>query len=184
VQDYSPQTKSFIILITLAIIGTYLCLALWSNLSTSPFVPSYRPINYKGPQGRNPLNQQTSVSQATPVDTSHWRTYSDKELKLSFSYDPTWKVLQATSKNGYRILQVDPGTKYYNIKIYVSPSSYYIMDGLPSTADNIGGQSAQNVNNALYGVKANREYYTFDVGLSMSLLPEVDALVHSVKFQN
>jgi hypothetical protein len=56
------------------------------------------------------------------------------------------------------------------------------MDGLPTTTETIGGQTALNANNALYGLQANNLYYTFDIGLSMSLLPDFNALVHSVKF--
>ncbi len=57
------------------------------------------------------------------------------------------------------------------------------MDGLPTKTETISGENALNVSNALYGITANNLYYTFDVGLSMSLLPDFDALVHSVKFE-
>ena len=54
-------------------------------------------------------------------------------------YSPDWKILPL-KKNGFTVLQVDPGAKYYNIKIYVSPKEFYIMDGLPTTAETIDNQ--------------------------------------------
>ena len=90
--------------------------------------------------------------------------------------------MPAVNKNGFTILQVDPGPRFYNIKIYISPKEFYIMDGVPAKTETIGGQTALNADNALYGIEANNIYYTFDVGLSMSLVPDFDALVHSVKF--
>ena len=56
------------------------------------------------------------------------------------------------------------------------------MGGLPLQSDTIDGQPAVEVSNLLYGVKDGSYYYTFDVGLSTSLKPDFDALVHSVQF--
>ena len=58
------------------------------------------------------------------------------------------------------------------------------MGGLPLQSDTIGGQPATEVSNLLYGVQYGNYYYTFDVGLSTSLKPDFDALVHSVTFGN
>lgn len=175
----SLQTKTFIWLFCFAVFGTYLCLILWSNLIGK--VPTTQNIVAN--------TSTTTATQISPapvpvVDTTDWKTYSNPQYQLSFLYKPDWKVLPAVNKSGFTILQIDPGTRFYNIKIYISPKEFYVMDGVPTKTETIGGQTALNANNALYGILANGTYYTFDVGLSMSLVPDFDALVHSVKFGN
>jgi hypothetical protein len=173
----SAQSKSFIILFALAVFGTYLCLALWPR-SINPLSTPETIIRYDLP------NKTPQALSATPISTEGWKNYSNKDLHLSFMYSPSWKILPVKTISGFSVLQIDPGAKYYNIKIYLSPKEFYLMDGLPTQQETIDGQPAQNVENALYGIKANNLFYTFDVGLSMSLVPEFDALVHSVKFEN
>jgi hypothetical protein len=56
------------------------------------------------------------------------------------------------------------------------------MDGLPYNTETIGGEQAYDVVNSLFGIKFNNTYYTFDVGQSFKLLPQFDALVHTVNF--
>jgi len=119
---------------------------------------------------------------AATVDTSTWKTYTDKTSKLNFKYPSTWKVLAPTTKNGYTVIQVDPGTKYYNIKIYVSSRDYYIMGGLPTKPVSIGSYQGIDVSDLLYGVVAHDLYYTFDIGQSLSLKDKFNALVRSVSF--
>jgi hypothetical protein len=177
----SPQTKTFIFLFCFAVIGTYVCLALWSNLAGRV---SDRSNNTNAEVITKNTLGNTAAASVSPVDTSGWKTYSDKQNQISFLYKPDWKVLPAVSKNGFTVLQIDPGAKYYNIKIYISPKEFYIMDGVPSKTETIGSYKALNADDALYGIKTNNFYYTFDVGLSMSLVPDFDALVHSVKFGN
>lgn len=179
----SPQSKSFIVLFGIAVVGTYVCLMLWGNL----FKTSSTTYNNSKPNA----NPQTIVADASVgyppvpyVDTSAWKNYTNAENHLSFLYKPGWKVLPEKKGGGFTVLQVDPGAKYYNIKIYISPKEFYIMDGLPTKTETIDGKETLNVGNALYGITANNLYYTFDVGLSMSLVPDFNALVHSVKFEN
>lgn len=179
----SLQTKTFIALFCFAVVGTYVCIALWSNI--------FGPISNKpGNNIANTITKNTSATtsftaaSSSPVDTTGWKTYSNEQEKLGFLYKPDWKVLPAINKSGFKVLQIDPGLKYYNIKIYINPKEFYIMDGLPTKTETVGGQTALNAGDALYGIMANNLYYTFDVGLSMSLVPDFDALVHSVKFEN
>jgi hypothetical protein len=176
-QKISPQTKSFIILFALAVFGTYLCLALWPSSIKSPGEPA-AVINYEVP---NPAIMAPPPVPA--VDTTGWKTYTNKNLHLSFLYNPSWKILPIKNITGFQVLQVDPGAKFYNIKIFISPKEFYGVESLPTKSETIGGQPALNVQNALYGITANNLYYTFDVGFSMSLVPEFDALVYSVKFE-
>jgi hypothetical protein len=178
----SPQSKSFIALFGAAVVLTYVCLLLWANLSLSLSNTS----NYAGYNlnaSKTPDAAQSQAQAVPAVDTSNWKTYTDKQDGLSFSYEPDWKVLTAQNKNGFKILQIDPGAKYYNFKIYINPKQFYIMDGLPSKTETIDGQPALNVGNALYGILANNMRYTFDIGYSMTLIPNFDAMVHSVKFK-
>jgi len=179
----SPQTKTFIALFCVAVFGTYACLILWSNL-VGHTSNSSTSGNTNTAATHASAQVLSALAPVPPVDTTGWKTYSDTQEQLSFLYKPDWKVLPAVVKNGFTVLQVDPGLKYYNIKIYISPTEFYIMDGVPTKTETIGGQTALNAGNALYGIKANNLFYTFDVGLSMSLVPDFNALVHSVKFQN
>ena len=179
----SPQTKSFIVLLALALFGTYFCLSLWSDVNPSS-VESIRPIT-SVPQ-TNAADQNTFAlmeNKISPVDTSSWKTYEDKAINLSFKYHPDWAVKSLKEKDGFQILEIEQGKKFYNIKIYISPRDYYAMSGIPTKNDTIGGQPALNVNKMLYGVNTGGLYYTFDVGVSLSLTPNFNALVHSVKFQ-
>lgn len=176
----SPQSKSFIVLFCLALVGAYTCLSLWNDLAGQEGGSAYS------------ISQQTVAVPAEKtqsilpppavINTQGWKTYTDKSARLVFKYPPEWKVLAPVSKGGYTVLQIDPGKKYYDIKIYISAKDYYIMSGLPAQTDTLGGQTALNVSNLLYGVQANGLYYTFDIGLSLSLKDQFNALVHSVNF--
>lgn len=181
----SPQSKSFIIFLSLAVIGVYLCLMLWwGSQPLSPY-PGTTHVPPGAKHSSAVLNQASAASQisaAPAVDTSNWKTYANKTYGFSFQYKPGWQVKPSTKKAGFEIVQVDPGAKLYNIKIYISPSQFYGMDALPAKTATINNVDALDVNDALYGIKYNGNYFTFDVGLSMSLVPEFNALVHSVKF--
>lgn len=175
----SAQTKSFLILVVLAILGIYICLILWGGIV-------YQKVGYQSfyDYGKYTADKQAKLPAVQPVDTADWKNYENKNFGFSFKYSPTWKVLSTKKKGDFTILEVDPGAKYFNIKIYVSPKSFYIMDGLPTQLETIGGRQALNVNNALYGVQANNLYYTFDLGWSTKLSEEFNALVHSTQFTN
>jgi hypothetical protein len=179
----SAQSKTFIALFCFAVVGTYLCLLLWANSAGNI---SVKPNSVTHTQTKvtnvDTAPTPTPVPTTPAVDTSGWKTYNDSKDGLSFLYKPGWKVLPAVNKDGYIVLQIDPGSKYYNIKIYINPKEFYVMDGLPTKTETIDGQTALNVNDALYGIEANKNYYTFDVGMSMSLVPDFSALVHTVKF--
>ena len=56
------------------------------------------------------------------------------------------------------------------------------MDGIPTQTETINGVKAINASNDLYGIQANNNYYTFDIGWSVTLVGEFNVLVHSVKF--
>lgn len=180
----SAQTKSFIILFGIALVGTYICLAILAKIGVRG--KSILPDGYNLFQYNQAAKQVTAVSDnpdMVTTDLSSWKTFTSAEYGFSFKYNPAWKILAPVKKGDYTIFQIDPGKKYYNIKIYVSSKDYYAMGGLPIKEEIIGGAPAQNVDNLLYGIRANNLYYTFDIGVSLSLKPDFVAMVHSVMFQ-
>ena len=177
---FSLQTKSFIILLSLAIVGSYLCTMLWPDLASF----AYKTYNYNASPTVQDVGNQVMEDPAVPtVDTSSWKEYSNTDYGFSFKYKPDWKVLNITAKKDFQVLEIDPGAKFYNIKIYISPKEFYVMEGLPTKTETIDGKETLNVSNLLYGIKTDKYYYTFDIGYSLSLTPDFVALVHSVKFQ-
>lgn len=182
--NLSPQTASFIFIFVLALFAICVCLILWSNLVSTSQTGQNNSVSPPVGQTQDYLKntKATEADKPVVVNTSAWETYTNKKFGFSFKYKPGWKVLAEKKQNDFTVLQIDPGTKYYNIKIYISGKEFYVMDGLPAKSETIGGAPALNVSNALYGIRANNLYYTFDVGLSMSLVPEFSALVHTVQF--
>lgn len=183
-QKISPQTQSFIILFSICVLGVFFCLWLWGDLINTAYPIGlndydkfYHGLNQAYGRQQQPLAQPA-------IDTSAWKTHTNTEYNFSFKYKPDWKVLPAAIKGAFKVIEIDPGKKYYNIKIYISPKEFYIFDGLPTKKETIGGATALNVNDALFGIKTNKLFYTFDLGLSMSLLPEFATLARSAKFSN
>lgn len=181
-KQISPQTKSFFILFSIAVAGTFLCLMLWANLKSNLInkeqATSYQAVSYSN---KTPAHTE-EAPQSTPTDTSNWQTYTNTKYGFSFKYKPDWKVLAATKKNGFTVIQVDPGKKYYNFQIYISPKEFFAMDNLPSKTETIGGAEAINVSGYLYGIKANNLFYTFDIGTSAPLKDDFDGMVYSLNF--
>ncbi len=178
----SPQTKSFIIFFAVAAIGTYLCLMLWVNLKSNTFSNTRQTGSYQAISYPDQVKADNTPVVTPPVDTSSWQTYTNAKYGLSFKYKPGWKVSAAANKKGFTIIGVDPGKKYYNFEIYISPTAFFAMDNLPTKTETIGGQEAINVNDSLYGIKANNLYYTFDIGSSEILKADFNGLVHSLSF--
>lgn len=185
-KNLSPQTKSFIILIAVAFVGTYLTVAVSQSSLDSASGGSeqfYYPAATSSPAPKTPAAAAPKTFPAVqPVSTQGWKTYADKTYPFSFSYDPAWTVKPGIKQNDFYILQIDPGPKYYNIKIYISPSQFYGLDGLPNIQTDVNGAKAFDVSNLLYGIKMGPYYYTFDNGLSTVMINEFNALVHTVKF--
>jgi len=183
----SPQTKSFIILLVLALVGCYISSELFQKLKLGLIVPKSQ-YNKQASNDtlasqqpcHNCSSQNTEVTNA--VDTSQWKIYQDKTFDFSFKYKPDWKVLPAVKKDGYTLIEVDPGRNFYNIEIYIGTQDFYAMNGLPAVTEQIAGCTAQNVKDILYGIENPPYYFTFDINRSLSLKPNFDALVHSVQF--
>lgn len=179
----SPQTKSFIALFACLIIGTYF--AMWIAGKQNGNGPDvFEDLKITSYENNNSVNNAQAQEPEVVVDTSTWKEYANSEYGFGFKYDPAWKVIVPKGEeNGYYVFEVDPGRKYYNIKIYVSGNDFYVMDGLPTKQDVVdGGIQALNVSDLLYGIKKDPYFFTFDLGQSLTLKPQFKALVNSVKF--
>lgn len=185
-QKLSPQTSSFILLAGLCLVGGFLVIVISSQLLRSNFGAVIIPL------GQQPQNSQTSNNDIIPQalasqdaalpDTSAWPLFQSPVYGIKFRVPPNWKVETAKPENGYSVIEMDPGKKYYNVKLYISKDDYFVMDGLPATKITLGGQPALNVSNLLYGIAYKGYYFTFDIGRSLSLSPQFNAMVKSVEF--
>ena len=182
-QKFSPQTKSFVVLFLLAIVGTFVCLWILGRMDIGPYKEfgNYNIIQYNQPQKAYAAPPDNAL--AMTQDITSWKTFTSKEYGFSFKYNPNWKISAPSQKGDYTVFSIDPGKKYYNINVYVSAKDYYSMASLPIETEEINGYQAQNVSKLLYGFKNGDYYYTFDIGLSLSLRPDFWAMVHSVQFQ-
>ncbi len=178
----SPQTKSFVILFLIAIIGTYLSVRFYNNIQKDN-LGQYQAINY---EGQTKQNEEVirKVEASELVDTSIWLEYTNEKYNFSFKYKPDWKVLQAKAYDNYDLIEIDPGRRFYNIKIYISPVGFAAMGGLPQEQVRVDGVVAKNVSDMLYGIKHGELYYTFDLGLSVSLADDFNTLVSTLSFTN
>ncbi len=180
----APQTKSFVILFAIAVVGTYLTVMVAEH-PLAPGLNGYQQIYYPAPPtGSVQSATDRYLPSFKPVDTSAWKTYQDTAYAFSFKYDPAWKISPAKKQNGFYVLEIDPGAKFYNMKIYISGSGYYYsLDGLPVVETDIGSAKASDVSDLLYAIKMGPDYYTFDNGLSTAMMDGFNAMVRTVKFQ-
>jgi hypothetical protein len=180
----SPQTKSFVVLILVVAFGSIFSLWLIGFMKGEPgFQYTQTPASQKPADKTQQLGEPMVLAKEI-ADTSTWKDFVDTKYGLSFKYNPDWKIKPwATNKEGYDVLEIDPGKKYYNIKVYASEKNYYVMDGLPAEKTTVGGMQALDVSDLLYGVKKGSTYLTFDLGLSLTLKAQFNGLVESIKFQ-
>ncbi|PIR96056.1 MAG: hypothetical protein COT92_03215 [Candidatus Doudnabacteria bacterium CG10_big_fil_rev_8_21_14_0_10_42_18] len=174
----SAQTKSFVILVVIAVVGTYLSARLYNEMKEEN---GNQKIIYKQGQ-KQEQNIIKKVEASAKVDISQWPLYQNKVYNFSFKYNPNWKVLSTKAFDNYDLIEIDPGPRFYNIKIYISKDGYAAMNGLPTEPVLVNGVLAQNVSELLYGFDQDGYYYTFDNGLSVSLADDFNALVSTVIF--
>lgn len=177
----SYQTKTFTLLFVIALIACGFSVY-YNKLQQEKKEAAALRIN---PLEAKPENPSAAPAPAPEikVDTSDWKDYADKTFNFSFKYNPAWKVNSVKKQDGYYVLSVDPGRKYYNINVYVSKNSYYAVDGVPMQDAKIDGQPAKAIPGLLYAVSKDGNFFTFDVGNSLSLTPQFKAMVESVKFE-
>ena len=186
--NLSAQSKSFLILFVVALIGTYICLLIARsiNLPTDSQIAMGPNMGYQTtvyPEKNSTGTQTMAKAPVDPVvDTSKWKSYTDPTYHFSFLYPPTWKPKKAVTKNGFYTLVFDPGSKYDNITIYVSTTGYFALEGLPETKDTVAGQPAENIEGALYGFQYQGNYYTLDSGISLATKVDFRAMVKTFRF--
>lgn len=187
----SLQTKSFLVLLGLAIIGTYLSVMLGGNfkIGQNKYGRGNSAIYYRPSQNSNPQNAAVLAATTLPEsdkiteNTSSWKTYTNNVLGLSFKYPPDWQIKSPSKTEGFDVITIDPGTRLYNMYVYVSNTDYYNLTGLPAARVKVGGLDALNSGNLLFGLQKNNRYYTFDIGYSVNKKSDFLALVHSVEIK-
>jgi hypothetical protein len=92
------------------------------------------------------------------------------------------EIKKPVQQDGYYVVTVDPGARYFDINIYVSPQGYFAMSNLPTTSTSIAGLPATDVEGVLYGLQYNGNYFTFDQGISQTIKPDFETMVKSLKF--
>lgn len=179
----SLQTKSFLILLLLAVAGTGATYLVAKKGTVQKPFSQVDSINYYAGE-QKPADSEAAPVATKPipeVSTEGWKEYTDSKYHFSFRYNPAWKISSSTLKNGWYTLVLDPGPKYDNIRIYVSDQGFFAMDSLPVKEETFGSNKVINALDLVYGIKANDEYLTFDLGASLSLQPQLRALVNTVK---
>ena len=177
----SKHSKSFAWLFGIAFFGTFLALWITGQLknpaSNSSSQDDYQVITYK-PRGESFDTQNKAV-----VDTSGWQEYSNEKYGLKFKYDPEWQIRSLSNKDGYYVIEIDPGLKYDNFRVYISKDDYFALSGVPVQKTQIAGKEALNLDGAVLGIKDNATYFTFDMGASLSLKPYFQAMAETIRFE-
>lgn len=183
--EMTSQTKTFLLLVILAALGTYGAsrLAAERQDQTTPLpYRGYQVTRYEQKASDRTTEKPAEAEAPKPADTTGWRSYTNESLGLSFALPPAWKVLPVKRRSGYDVITIDPGQKFSNLEFYVSPNGYYAMGGLPTSEATVGGKPGLTVKHLLYGTQNDGRYYTFDLGYSLTLQPEFESIVGSVAF--
>lgn len=188
--NLSKHTKSFlaVLLITFISVLTAYYVSMGVNqmagLENLGSLPGKIIPNQKSPDvvSKEILNNQDK--KPTTINPETWQTFEDPRFDITFKYPETWtlKMYQENKPNGTYIISLLPGSNAGLIRIFISESGYYAMEGLPVTATTLGGKPALNVADMLVGVKTGGKFYTFDLGSNMDFQPEFKALLSQVKF--
>lgn len=117
------------------------------------------------------------------LDTTDWKSYIDKNYPISFLYPKTWKISSSVNKFGLYDIYLNPGAKFYDIHIYISPKTYAGLAGLPQTPTKVGQQTGFSVSPNLIGIKVGESYYTFDGSMNSTHTDEFNTLLSTVKFE-
>lgn len=177
----SKHTKSFAWLFGIALFGAVFALIVtWQLSYPQDYLQNsdYSVVTY-------PTQADATKPQPEPevqIDTSFWEEYYDVSYGLKFKYDPEWKVRSIKNKDGYYVIEIDPGARYDNFRVYISKDDYFALSGVPTSKTQVGGKEALNLDGQVLGVKDNATYFTFDMGASLSLKPFFQAMVKTVEF--
>lgn len=180
-EKISKHSKSFAWLFGIAFVGAFL--ALWaSGQFESPAAnffsrDGYQVISYQ------PRGISSDAQSKTVVDTSDWQEYSNKKYGLKFKYDPEWQIRSINNRDGFYVIEIDPGLRYDNFRVFISEDDYFALSGVPVQKTLVAGKEALNLDGAVLGIKDNATYFTFDMGASLSLKPYFQAMVETVEFK-
>lgn len=184
----SAQNKSFIALLLISIFGIVFLFSKNDKLLVYNQNQNSFDQNFQVTKNKN-FNEYSLVKPANAffepesvIDTSKWNSYKNDTYGFSFIYNPNWKIIDFKKQGEFNVLEIDPGRKYFNFKVFVSPREYYTMDGLPLLDVEINGKKAVSVSDILFGVNHNNNFFTFDLGLSLTQRHEFRAMIKSLKF--
>ncbi len=172
----STQTKSFFLVLFLAVASIYAALVI-----TREVVPA---LNQNAALTANAEQPHASINPDAVVTTQGWETYEDEKYPLTFKYPKTWAVTtySATDPTVGYIIIINPDTDDTdNIRVYINNKGYVGTTGVPTTKTTVNGITAVSVNNVLVGIRQGGNYITFDAGISPELWPYFRALLETVE---
>ena len=171
----SSTTRTFVVLLIVTLLLTYLALTLSRNQQTYNSVDEVTNKSVTSPA--------TVETPSIMVSTNDWTEYQDKEYPLSFSHPKTWTVsTDANRVKGYHTVVINPPSTAKNIYIYVSDYNYLALQGLKLTPFKVANAEGVKVNDTLVGAKAGDYYYTFDGSMNESQYKEFTTILATVEF--
>ena len=172
----STQNKSFFLLLFLTVGSLYTALILTREIN-----PLIGQIPGAAKKDNNGVPQ---VKADAVVNIADWKTYTDTTYPLSFKYPADWTITTYKSPQqaiGYIIILEPVFPNADHIRIYINNKGYVAIDGLKTTKTAINEIPAVTVNDMLYGIRQNGNFITFDLGVTMELLPYFKALLSTVE---
>jgi len=177
---HSKATISFFILVAVAAVAAYGALV-WTAQLSNQDESTVAPMAETGHKQKTEVaDKQEAQPKAEALDTSTWKDYTDRSYFLSFKYPDQWSLQTYPNREGYYIISIKPNKGSDNIRIYVSPSSYFALAGLPSKKTTLAGAQGVNIIDSLIGVKFAAQYYTFDSGTDSTLRPQFQKILSTV----
>jgi hypothetical protein len=175
----SKQTRSFIILILIVAAASYGAISMSRNIKHSS-----QDSDSLGLRAKESKSAPQSSNQDIPLlNTTGWKTYSDKTYPVAFKYPTDWEVSTYTKNSDFYIITLKPEGKKDNIRVYISDSKYFALDNIETTPYLVSGAEGVNIDNIVIGAHKNNNYYTFDIGTNTALMAEFNTLVQSVTFR-
>ena len=187
----SLQTKSFILLLLIAIASTYASLLVTEQVSPNLDAAYY--LKKAGTvamphriQGMSALAsvEIPEVKEPEPVNTSTWKLHEDTNYDITFRVPESWNVKTTTYSQGAQrlyIIVIKPENSTDNIRIYISDSSF-AMKGLRTTKTTVDGLPALSADGQLVEVKKQQNFFTFDLGANLDRKLEFEKILESVRF--
>lgn len=128
-----------------------------------------------------PGEPTTAYSSASASD---WQLYKDPSSPLSFKLKESWTVKRYmdTLESGLYEIEIQRRGSTEGIKIFISRQGYYGIDNLPLNDTTIGGLPAVSVENQIYGIQKDENYYTIDLGQSSDKDSDLELFIKQISF--